>query len=167
MLTAAATLIFATAHLTPIVDELADVDRTIQSLYSVISGEKGVERDWAKFKELFVPDGTLSVALVSQSGLKGFRTIKPDDYVKSMTAYTSRNGFFEREISRKVEIYGGIAHVWSTYETRAAQTDAKPTNRGVNSIQLLKVDSKWKVMSLTYMSESSRYPLPDKSLPGV
>ena len=38
---------------------VATLDSTIETLYSVISGDKGVQRNWELFKHLFHPDAKL------------------------------------------------------------------------------------------------------------
>lgn len=49
----------------------------------------------------------------------------------------------ERELLRKVDVFGKIAHVLSTYELTMAGRDGTIVRRGLNSIQLLKQDGKW------------------------
>jgi hypothetical protein len=45
-----------------------------------------------------------------------------------------KNGFYEKEIARRVEQFSQIAHVWSTYESRHNPDGTKPFIRGINSI---------------------------------
>ena len=63
-------------------------------------------------------------------------------------------GFYEYEIFRKVEQYGNLAHVWSTYGSKKSKFDAKPYARGINSIQLLYDDHRWWVISIYYNKET-------------
>lgn len=63
-----------------------------------------------------------------------------------------------------MEHYGTIAHVFSTYESRRNKSDAEPFTRGVNSIQLLKGKDRWFIVSVFWMGESDKYPLPDSYL---
>ena len=58
------------------------IDETINTLYSVISGDKGVERDWDLFKSLFHPDAKLIPSGPSQDGNFQAIYLSPDDYIK-------------------------------------------------------------------------------------
>ena len=53
-----------------------------------------------------------------------------------MDEYLERYGFNEREIDRKVQKFGSIYHVWSTYESRYTTPDGEVVDRGINSIEL-------------------------------
>lgn len=50
-----------------------------------------------------------------------------------------KNGFFETAVAQRIETFGNIAHVFSTYESRHAPGE-KPYARGVNSFQLVRQD---------------------------
>ncbi|PYS40548.1 MAG: hypothetical protein DMF71_13055, partial [Acidobacteria bacterium] len=75
-----------------------------------------------------------------------------------------QNGFFEREVSRRVEKFGNIAHVFSTYESRHKLDDAKPFARGINSIQLMNDGSRWWIVTIFWQSEDEKNPLPAEYL---
>jgi hypothetical protein len=61
--------------------------------------------------------------------------------------------------------YGDIAHVWSTYEGRAAASDEKPLARGINIFQLVRIGGQWKVQSLVWQQEDATHPVPATYLP--
>jgi len=73
-------------------------------------------------------------------------------------------GFYETEIARRVEQFGQIAHVWSTYESRHDLGDPEPFMRGINSIQLFNDGKRWWIVSIYWQHESAGYPLPEKYL---
>jgi hypothetical protein len=56
--------------------------------------------------------------------------------VKKITVGLKENGFYEKEIGRRTEQLGNIAHDWSIYESRHNENDPEPFMRGINSIQL-------------------------------
>src|SRR5690606_30087655 len=111
------------------------LDGAINSLYSVISGEKDEKRDWDFFKFLFKPGAKL-IPSAKKDSLQVVRYMSPEDYINSSGKWLLENGFFEKEISRKVEQFGNIAHVFSTYEAFNSESDEAPFMRGINSIQL-------------------------------
>ena len=78
--------------------------------------------------------------------------------------YLEEHGFFERESARRVETYGHIAHVWSTYESRHKAEDPKPFARGINSIQLMNDGTRWWVVSIFWEQETPQTQIPSKYL---
>jgi hypothetical protein len=73
-------------------------------------------------------------------------------------------GFYEREIAHKIETFGNIAHVWSTYESRRKLDDAMPFTRGVNSFQFVHHDNRWWVLTILWDAERVDNPIPAKYL---
>jgi hypothetical protein len=87
----------------------------------------------------------------------------PEDYIARASANFEKNAFYESEVARRMETFGNIAHVFSTYESRHAPGE-KPFARGINSMQLVKVGKSWKVMTILWDSEREGNPLPAKYL---
>jgi len=79
-------------------------------------------------------------------------------------AVLERDGFFEREIARRMETFGNIAHVFSTYESKHAAGDPAPFARGINSIQLLKDGGRWWIVTIYWDSEKAGNPIPSEYL---
>ena len=77
------------------------------------------------------------------------------------------NGFFEREIASRVEQYGRVVHVFSTYESRHAPEDPEPFMRGINSFQLWNDGTRWWVVSILWEGERAANPIPARYLPGA
>jgi hypothetical protein len=143
--------------------DVATMDSTIAALYDVISGPPG-KRDWDRFRSLFVPGARLIPTGRRQTGEVGSRVLTPDEYVQRSAPLLEKNGFFEREISRRVEKFGNIAHVFSTYESRRAKDDAKPFARGINSIQLMNDGKRWWIVTVFWQAEDEKNPLPAEYL---
>jgi hypothetical protein len=145
-------------------EDVASMDAILAALYDVISGPAGKKRDWNRMRSLFIPEGRLMAVGPRKEGGFGYRLMDVDGYVKASGAYLETNGFFEREVSRVVETYGQIAHVFSTYESRHKAEDAKPFMRGINSIQLMNDGKRWWIVSVYWEGEREDNPLPDKYL---
>lgn len=138
------------------------IDSVVHAVYDVISGPAGA-RDWARFRTLFADGARLiPVRNTPQGGVPAAMT--PDDYATRAGASFEKAGFFESEVSRKMETFGNIAHVFSTYESRRAPGE-KPFARGINSFQLVKMGNAWKVMTIFWDSERPDNPIPAKYLP--
>lgn len=145
--------------------DVASIDAIIHALYDVISGPAGQARDWNRFRSLFVPGGMLVPTGGQANGARSVRLMSPSDYVATSGSRLAEIGFREREIARREEQYGSIAHVFSTYESyRGAETE--PFARGINSIQLLNDGSRWWILTVYWQGESQAVPLPAKYLPG-
>lgn len=140
------------------------MDSTIETLYSVISGDKGERRDWALFKYLFADGAQLCPLRTDANGKTTTWFISPEEYIESSGAYLEANGFFEKETHRVVEQYGNLTHIFSTYDSYRTSKDTEPFARGINSIQLMKDRGRWYVVNITWQSETEEFPLPGQYL---
>jgi hypothetical protein len=78
--------------------------------------------------------------------------------------FFEENGFYEKEIARRTEQFGNIAHVWSIYESRHNEDDPEPFMRGINSIQLFNDGKRWWIVNIYWQQESAENPIPEKYL---
>jgi len=88
----------------------------------------------------------------------------PEGYISGSSNSLETNGFFEKEIARRVEVFGNIAHVFSTYEARRKADDEKPFMRGINSFQLMNDGNRWWVVTIFWQGERPDSPIPEKYL---
>ena len=133
---------------------LRNIDLTIDNVYAVISGPAGQKRDWAKMRSLFTADARLSA--ITSKGITGGNL---DRYIEVSGPLLEKNGFVERELARRVAVYGNLAHVWSSYE--GVGDGGKLKVRGINSFQLVRQwDGSWKVFTILWQPEIARTPLP-------
>ncbi len=146
-------------------EKVQSMDSTLETLYGVISGEKGEERDWDLFRYLFKPDAKLIPSGKSKAGKYGVRYMTPDDYVNNSGSWLVENGFYENEIHRVENTFGNITQVFSTYESFHSKTDTEPFMRGINSIQLLNDGTRWWVINIYWTQESDDNPIPKEYLP--
>lgn len=143
---------------------VATIDSTITTLYSVISGDKGVKRDWDLFKHLFYKDAKLIPTGKTKEGKTVARYMSPDDYINSSGKWLLENGFHEVEISRQTQTFGNITQVFSTYESFKSKDDTEPFMRGINSIQLMHDGERWWIINIYWMQESEENPIPEEYL---
>jgi hypothetical protein len=145
-------------------EDVASMDAILAALYDVISGPAGQARDWNRFRSLFVPGARLIPTGLTPEGRGRITVLDPDGYVARSSAALAK-GFFEKEIARKVERYGAIAHVFSTYEARRAADDTQLLARGINSIQLFDDGTRWWIVSIYWQAERPETPIPAEYLP--
>jgi hypothetical protein len=146
-------------------EKVQNLDSTLVTLYGVISGEKGEERNWELFQYLFHPDARLIPSVKNNEGVYGARFMTPQDYIDSSGKWLVENGFFEKEIHRCVDTFGNITQVFSTYESFRSEKDETPFMRGINSIQLLNDGKRWWVLNIYWTQESDENPIPKEYLP--
>jgi hypothetical protein len=145
--------------------DVGSIDAIMKAVYSVISGDAGKPRDWDRFHSLFHKDARLIPAGKNPTtGVAGARAFTPDEYITRAKPLFEKEGFYESEKARRVDVYGNIAHVFSTYESRHAAADAKPFARGINSFQLLNDGKRWWVLTIYWQAESPENPLPKQYL---
>lgn len=135
------------------------VDSTIAALYDVISGGKGVSRDWDRFRNLFAP-GARMIPTVKRNDKFVPIVLTPEDYVTRSGPMLEKEGFFETELRRRVEVYGPVASVWTAYEYRMGTNEGKPAARGINTVQLTFDGDRWWVQSIAWADEATAGTLP-------
>jgi hypothetical protein len=138
----------------------ADVNSIVailRALYDVISGPPG-DRDWNRLRSLCVPEAHLTSTTKSAASTAP-RLLTIDDYIQRAGKFFTTHGFYESAIVNRVQIFGNIAQVFSSYESRNAPNE-KPFARGINSIQLFYDGSRWWVLSILWDEESPSNPLP-------
>jgi hypothetical protein len=144
--------------------DVGSIDAILAAVYDVISGPPG-ERDWDRMRTLFAPGARLIVAVPDSAGGAEARVRTLEEYVAGNAPFFRENGFFEREISRRTESFGHVAHVFSTYESRRDAGDPEPFARGINSIQLLRDGGRWWIVTIYWDSERPGNPIPGRYLP--
>lgn len=143
--------------------DVASIDAIISALYDVISGPSGQPRDWNRLRSLFVPTARMMPVGVRPDGSAVMRLLQVNDYVASSGPVLLEKGFRERELARRTEQFGEIAHVFSTYEGTIEGEDHPM--RGINSIQLMHDGKRWWIVSLMWEAENPKLSLPKQYLP--
>jgi hypothetical protein len=139
-------------------EDVKSIDSILTSLYGVISGPAG-ERDWNRFRSLFLLQARLTSATKRPDGTSRIHPMAVEDYVKGAGDYFLQHGFFESPIVNRVQTFGNVTQVFSSYESRHTAGEA-PFARGINSIQLLNDGSRWWIVSILWDEERADNPLP-------
>lgn len=147
--------------------DVQSIDAIIAATYDVISGPAGKKRDWDRERSLFAPGARLipTATVPGETDVElAPLVLDVDGYIARVEPLFQKEGFYETEVARRVEQFGQMAHVWSTYESRHDPAEAKPFMRGVNSIQLFNDGKRWWILSIYWQHESTKHPLPQKYL---
>ncbi len=150
-------------------EDVKSIDAITAAVYDTISGPAGKARDWDRFRSLFVPDARLMPVRLPRPDGTGpqHNDIAPytvEDYIARSAPAMLTQGFAERGVANRVEAFGNIAHVWSTYESRHDFKEEKPFARGINSITLIKDGDRYWVVQILWDSERPGTPIPEKYL---
>ena len=147
--------------------DVESIDAIIAATYDVISGPASKPRDWERERSLFYPGARLmpTATVAGRNDVElAPQILDVEGYIARVAPLFEKSGFYETEIARRVESFGSIAHVWSTYESRRDPSDPEPFMRGINSIQLFNDGKRWWVLSIYWQHESRQHPLPEKYL---
>jgi hypothetical protein len=143
-------------------EDVASIESIVAAYYAAPSGKAKQPRDWDRFQSLFLPDGRLIPARATGDGGATAVVLTITDYIEQNRKYFDGSGFVDRESARRVETFGNIAHVWSTYETRRQETDPEPYSRGIASIQLLKDSGRWWIVNVFWDFQREDNMIPEK-----
>ncbi|MFI5308117.1 MAG: hypothetical protein ACHQ53_12230 [Polyangiales bacterium] len=124
------------------------LDELIRRFYEVISFEDGGTPDWESMACLFSKHARITRVTpeaIDYMDLSSFRSMAEE--LLEVGAFTS---FFERELTRRTDRFGDVIHIASAYETRVSPTARDYLERGVNSLQLIREDGRWKIVSLCW-----------------
>ena len=137
-------------------EDVAAIEKLMEDVYAVISGPAGQMRDWDAMRDMFTDDARLYA--IGQQGLRGGAL---DDYIETSGPFLIENGFTEREIAHRLELYGNLAQVWSSYEGTFTMDGEQRSIRGINSFQLMQdASGAWKVHSILWQQARPDLPLP-------
>ncbi len=150
--------------------DVATIDSIITAAYDGISGPAGKKRNWDRERSLYMPGARL-IPTAMEAGTDGVdptpHILDIEGFIARVEPFFNKSGFYEKEIARRIEQFGQIAHVWSTYESRHSEDDTEPFMRGINSIQLFNDSTRWWIVSIYWQQENASAPIPEKYLRGA
>ena len=137
-------------------NDVITIDALIKASYEVVSGEKGAKRQWDRDNNLHHPKAIYSY--FDKEKQKQV-TMTLQEFHKETDEMVFGTAFYESEINREVRIFGTIAHVWSTYETKL-EKEGEVARRGINSIQLIYENNRWYIISWIFCGETNNNIIP-------
>jgi hypothetical protein len=140
----------------------AAIKKAVDDAYAAISFNEGQKPGYDSIQYAFIPKAQLINFIADTAQI-----LSIDDFVKAFKNYvktTNIKYFREEEIYGRTDQFGNIAQRISSYKTFANSTDI-PTERGVNSFQLIKTPDGWRVSSIIWDVEDKTLPIPDYYLP--
>ncbi len=129
------------------------IGAVLDEMYAMISGPAG-PRDWSRQANCFLPEARQVRTSIDDQGRPQMKAMGLEDYARDTTPFFAANDFYEVETSRRIDVFGNIAHVWSAYEARTSPDAAAVERRGINSIQLFRhADLGWRIVHMIWDNE--------------
>jgi hypothetical protein len=131
----------------------ARIGSVIDEVYAMISGPAG-PRDWTRQADCFLPEARQVRTWVDEQGRPAMMSMTLAEYAENTQPFFSANAFYEVETSRRIDLFGNMAHVWSGYEARRTPGEDPPERRGINSIQLFRhPELGWRIIHMIWDNE--------------
>lgn len=140
----------AGAHETP--------EAAVAALWRALSHGPGQGADRAALEALFAPDAQI-YGLTDKDGRRALRRRTAAEFIDAQ-ARPDASAFHEREVHRAVRCYADFAEVFATVESRTDPGAKAADFTGVNSLHLVELDGRWRIIALYYALERPGQPLP-------
>ncbi|MGA7615356.1 MAG: hypothetical protein WBX15_09255 [Thermoanaerobaculia bacterium] len=138
--------------------DLATIDRLVSGLYGSISFTDGAAPELELLPTYFVPPG-LMINYSAEEPL--FLTVASfSQLVRFQIEKGGLRSFQEREQASRTDLFGNIAHRFSTYEARFDPSSPAPDVVGINSIQMIRFQNQWRVVSIAWNDETAERKIP-------
>jgi hypothetical protein len=140
------------------------IDAAVAALYESLTFPEGKTPDLERLASLFTPgasftrvnkDGTADL-MNTETFIRSFRERLDKGLIKS---------FHESEIARTSQVFGPMAHVFSTYQKGINVSDPLKMGRGINSLQMFNEAGRWRICAILWMDERPDCPIPPEFLP--
>jgi hypothetical protein len=147
-------------------EDLSTVNGIIHTLYDVISGPAGQDRDWNAFRNLFAEDARMYIAVPDKDSGSILKSITPEEYAERNKTRLSDIGFNEDELYRIINSYGAGTQIFSTYESHFTNKNGEEEiTKGINNIQLYFDGERFFIVSIFWDANAKNIEVPDRYLP--
>lgn len=141
---------------------LMNIDIITENLYSALSYNRG-DREVLKNFETYFTEGGRLINMNQEGG-----DVPVVTFIENFRAQVEEGqllGLEEKELHHVTEVFGDVAHRFSTYEAQITLRDQELIVRGINSIQLVRLKGQWKVTSWAWQDENEITRIKEDYLP--
>ena len=118
--------------------EKLEIQNTIEEFFEAFH-----QQDSLKLRAMAVPEITMQSIGLNKDGEAVLNTSQFGQFLKSIVSIPKDKTFEEKILGYTINIDGAMANAWTPYEF---WYDGNFSHCGVNSFQLMKVNSKWKLL---------------------
>ena len=136
-------------------EETKTIESVVNGALKYLSSKDGTQRDWAIFKNFFLPHASFTVLFQNDSS-SSFRNIPLEEFIRII----GNQAFEEYEIAHTIDEYNGIAQVFQSYKV----ISDKKEEMGMNSYQLIYHNNRWWISNILWTNDSNGVKVPDKYL---
>jgi hypothetical protein len=144
---------------------LQTAEGTVREIYGLVSFEPGTPTDWAKVRNLFLPEAVVSLR-TSRTATKVFSV---DGFIQDFVTFdtlpaVARNGFTERIVRMHASVFREMAFVATLYEAHIPNAP-RPPQTGVDYWLLVRRDGRWWIAAVTNDIPTPEHPIPAELRP--
>ena len=143
-------------------EDVKTIEQIGKVYYEIVSGPIGQKRDFDRLRNLFHPNASLTFSYWSEEEqMNKLMSMDIEGYIEKLD-YLDKKGFYEEELYVSSESYGSITQSISTY--RFWMEDKTAEGRGFTSYQYFWDGKRYWILSMFWMMESEKYPIPKELL---
>jgi hypothetical protein len=145
------------------VEDESSLEQLMTHFLRAVSFQPGERPAYGDLHELFVEQGKL---IKTSSGAPEISTV--DEFIRPRQEAVERGAlqwFQEVEVAAITEIFGDVAHRFSTYEKRGLLDDAAIEARGAISTQFIRTPDDWRMTAMAWDDERPGLELPTRYRP--
>lgn len=146
-------------------DTVADLSTLTEAFFAAVSFETGARPGYHRLYDLFIDGAQLiknSGEVPEISSVADF--IKPRQAMVDAGELTS---FQEFEIADVTEVFGNVAHRFSTYGKRGITNGVETAATGMISSQFVRTPQGWRMSSMAWDDERPGLTIPDRYQPSA
>jgi hypothetical protein len=151
------------ASLGHVAEDEVELDLLMNRFLRAVSFQPGEQPAYGDLSGLFVEDGKL---ISTGSAAPEISTV--DEFIRPRQETVDSGAlqwFQEVEVAATTEIFGNVAHRFSTYEKRGLRDDAVIDARGAIATQFIRTADGWRMSSMAWDDERPGVELPTRYLP--
>jgi hypothetical protein len=141
----------------------ATLEELVKAVDAGVTGP--ADKDRTCFRALFLPDARLTPLAKNADGGFTPHILTVEGWIEAVKTRGTAT-LYEHQIKVSTQVYGHLAHLWSTYETRV-EVDGKTQAdvKGINSIQAVNDGKSWKIQEIVWEAETPAELIPKEYLP--
>jgi hypothetical protein len=147
--------------------DLQSIGGVLTALYGAVQRPPGEGFRWDLLRAVAHPEAVMIPSTEQQGGQMVVMSV--EEFIAWGDEFAGGGGpddpgFAEEEIARRVERYGDVAQVFSTYQAHFWDDD-EILARGINAITLVWNEGRWWLTAIAWDEEVGAGPIPDAYLP--